>query len=173
MNAIALRHKEFDMSKYTTLPKSNITIILDNVLDTFNIGSIFRLADAIAANEVILTGNCALPNNKQIKKSSMFLSEVIPWSYHASAANAIRARKPFLGQVVALELGHGAKSPSEVKFERSRGIGIVLGNESTGVSQEALDMANVMIKLPMKGLNNSLNVAMSLAMFAPYVLGEI
>ncbi|MEK7119293.1 MAG: RNA methyltransferase, partial [Patescibacteria group bacterium] len=56
LNAKELRTTEVDPNVASSIKKNSITIILDNVLDTYNVGSIFRLADAVAAEKVILCG---------------------------------------------------------------------------------------------------------------------
>ena len=53
------------------IKKNPIYIVLDNVMDTYNIGSIFRLADAVAAQKVILCGETETPPHTRIKKASI------------------------------------------------------------------------------------------------------
>lgn len=62
--------------------------------------------------------------------------------------------------IIAVELAHGAIPLSE--FEGSlEPVVIVLGNESQGIPQEALDLAHEVVEIPMKGVGNSLNVAVA------------
>ena len=71
MNAKELRSTEVDQEMAQSIKKNPITIVLDNVLDTYNVGSIFRLADAVAAEKVILCGETLTPPNSRIKKASI------------------------------------------------------------------------------------------------------
>ena len=68
LNAAQLRNTKASSEEFKNLKKNPIYIVLDNVLDTYNIGSIFRLADAVAAQEVIITGEAEIPPNTRIKK---------------------------------------------------------------------------------------------------------
>src|SRR3954468_22552470 len=70
--------------------RNEIYIILDNVLDTYNIGAIFRLADAVAAREVIICGQSEIPPNHRIKKASINTAEIVDWSYFETTVEAIK-----------------------------------------------------------------------------------
>ena len=81
-----LNAKELRVTKPTDEQLSNIKrrpiyIILDNVLDTYNVGSIFRLADAVAAQEVILCGQTESPPNSRIHKAAVGTETWVPWRY--------------------------------------------------------------------------------------------
>ena len=153
-----LRQKQKAVSR----KRNAIYIILDNVLDTYNIGSIFRLADAVAAKKVYLCGGTATPPNPRIKKASINTTEWVAWSYKETtveAINELRTMNPKL-QLVAIE-----QSPRAVpydQFEYKLPIALVVGHESDGVSKEVLDMADAIVELPMFGVNKSLNVMVSL-----------
>lgn len=71
------------------IKKNPIYIVLDNVLDTYNVGSIFRLADAVAAQKVFLCGQTETPPNSRIKKASINTTEWVKWEYCETAAEAI------------------------------------------------------------------------------------
>ena len=89
LNAKELRTTEVDPNVASSIKKNSITIILDNVLDTYNVGSIFRLADAVAAEKVILCGETLTPPNSRIKKASINTWGWVEWSYAPSAIEAI------------------------------------------------------------------------------------
>jgi len=142
--------------------KNEIYIVLDNVLDTYNIGSIFRLADAVSAKKIYLCGGSETPPNHRIKKASINTTEFVDWSYCATAVGAIgEVREKVRGiQVVAVELASGSVPYDEFKYKLP--ICLVVGHESDGVSKEVLDICNGIVELPMFGVNTSLNVMVSL-----------
>jgi len=162
LNAAQLRTTKADPEEYKKLVKNPIYIILDNVLDTYNIGSIFRLADAVAAQEVIITGNAEVPPNTRIKKASINTTEWVKWQYEESAKEAIKNLKLKIKNlsVVAIEQNPKSIPYNEMKWEFP--VAFVVGNESAGVSQEVLTMADSIVELPMFGVNVSLNVMVSL-----------
>ncbi len=162
LNAKQLRTTVPDPVIQKGIVKNPITIILDNVLDTYNIGSIFRLADAVAAQKVILCGETLTPPNSRIKKASINTWQWVSWEYSLSASEAITRlkRQAPSTKIIAVEQDARSKPFYQVHYEFP--IAIVVGNETYGVSKEVLDRADTIVELPMWGINKSLNVMVSL-----------
>lgn len=171
-----------DPQELKKIKKNPIYIILDNVMDTYNIGSIFRLADAVAAEKVILCGETETPPHTRIKKASINTTEWVAWEYCESAAEAIRKLKQeFLQQsmdyglrttavdssqksvdikIIAIE--QDKRSVPYDKADYSFPVALVVGHETLGVSKEVLDLCDQIVEIPMWGVNKSLNVVVSL-----------
>jgi len=81
LRAKDLRTTKGDPDIIKNLKKNPIYIVLDNVLDTYNIGAIFRLADAVSAEKVILCGQTETPPHTRIKKASINTTEWVTWCY--------------------------------------------------------------------------------------------
>ncbi|EKD86850.1 MAG: tRNA/rRNA methyltransferase [uncultured bacterium] len=162
LNAKELRTIKSTPAKFKKIKKNPIYIVLDNVLDTYNIGAIFRLADAVAAEKVIICGQSEIPPHTRIKKASINTTEWVSWEYASSAKEAIDQLRLTIDhlQVVAIELDKRAV-PYD-KFDYSFPIALVVGHETTGVSKEVLDVSDGIVELPMSGVNISLNVMVSL-----------
>lgn len=159
LNAKELRTFEVDQEISKSIKKNPITIILDNVLDTYNVGSIFRLADAVAAEKVILCGQTLTPPNSRIKKASINTTGWVEWEYCDSAFEAIKRLKRSGVHIVAVEQDPRSKPFYKVQYQFP--LAIVVGNETTGVSKEVLDVADLIVEMPMWGINKSLNVMVS------------
>ncbi|MBI2074238.1 MAG: TrmH family RNA methyltransferase [Candidatus Levybacteria bacterium] len=181
---------EEDLKK---IKKNPIYIILDNVLDTYNVGAIFRLADTVAAEKVILCGQTETPPHTRIKKASINTTEWVAWEYVETAVEAIsKLRVEFstsleqyssrdqaqLGsrevqelQVIAIE--QDARSIPYDKVDYKFPVALVVGHESEGVSKEVLDIADQIVELPMWGVNKSLNVMVSLGIVLYKVMEKI
>lgn len=161
LNAKELRTTPVDAEAAKAIKKNPVTIILDNVLDTYNVGSIFRLADAVAAEKVILCGATLTPPNSRIKKASINTTGWVNWEYATTAKEAVEECQMLNAkcQIVAVE--QDPKSKPFYKAEYTFPLAIVVGNETTGVSKEVLDMADLIVELPMWGVNKSLNVMVS------------
>ncbi len=161
LNARELRTTPVDPAAAKAVKKHPITIILDNVLDTYNVGSIFRLADAVAAEKVILCGGTLTPPNSRIKKASINTWQWVDWEYAATAKAAVEKCRMSNDkcQIVAVEQDKRSKPFYEARYEFP--MAIVVGNETNGVSKEVLDMADAIVELPMWGINKSLNVMVS------------
>jgi len=171
MNAKQLRagNTKYEI-RNTKLKRNEIYIILDNVLDTYNIGAIFRLADAVAAKRVIICGQSETPPNHRIKKASINTTEVVEWAYAESALSAVsNIRNQVLGiKVVAVELDKRSVKYDEYDYQLP--IALVVGHESDGVSKEVLAVCDGIVELPMFGVNISLNVMVSLGIVLYKVL---
>ncbi len=142
--------------------KQEIYIVLDNVLDTYNTGSIFRLADAVAAKKIFLCGGTEIPPNHRIKKASINTTEVVEWEYCETALDAIRQLRIDNGQLTIVAIEQAVGSVQYDKFEYKMPICLVVGHESDGVSKEVLNLSDAIVELPMFGINKSLNVMVSL-----------
>jgi len=155
-----------------TVKKQEIYIVLDNVLDTYNIGSIFRLADAIAAKKIYLCGETETPPNHRIKKASINTTEWVEWEWCESALQAIRKLKVKSEKLKVIAIEQSTKSIPYDQFNYELPICLVVGHESKGVSKEVLKMADEVVELPMFGVNKSLNVMVSLGIVLYRVVSD-
>jgi tRNA G18 (ribose-2'-O)-methylase SpoU len=162
LNAKELRNSKPTPEEFKKLKKNPIYIVLDNVLDTYNIGAIFRLAEAVAAEKIIICGESETPPNTRIKKASINTTEWVEWEYFESAKGAIsHLRNTIDGiQIVSIELDDKAQNYDGAKYKFP--IALVVGHETNGVSKEVLDTSDLIVQLPMFGVNISLNVMVSL-----------
>jgi len=159
MNAKELRTAEADPDIAKSIPKNPVVIICDNVLDTYNVGSIFRLADAVAAQKVILCGETLTPPNSRIKKASINTWQWVSWEYEKHTMDAVKRLKAEGYTIAAVE-----QDARSIPFHRATytfPLAIIVGNETTGVSPEVLDRSDLIVEMPMWGINKSLNVMVS------------
>jgi 23S rRNA (guanosine2251-2'-O)-methyltransferase len=161
LNAKELRTSEPDLAEYAKIPKHDITIIVDNVLDTYNVGSIFRLADAIAVKKVYLCGQTLTPPNSRIKKASINTWQWVSWEYRQTALDAIESIKKEQPntKIIAVEQDKKSTPLAQTHFELP--CAIIVGNETYGVSRDVLDVCDIIVEMPMWGVNKSLNVMVS------------
>src|SRR3989344_3136280 len=150
---------EKDLKK---IKKNPIYIIVDNVLDTYNVGGIFRLADAVSAKKIYLCGETETPPHTRIKKASINTTEWVDWQYFADAKTAIENLKLKIENLQVVAIEQSSKSIAYTKIEYKFPVAFVVGHESDGVSKEVLDSADYITEIPMWGVNKSLNVIVSL-----------
>lgn len=162
LGARELRTTKSTEAKKTQIKKNPIYIILDSVLDTYNVGAIFRLADAVAAEKVFLCGQTETPPNTRIKKASINTTEWVEWEYASTAVDAIRELKTQNSKIKTIAIEQDAGSVPYDKADYKFPIALVVGNETSGVSKEVLDMCDQIVEIPMRGVNKSLNVMISL-----------
>jgi len=132
-------------------------LVLDRVRSPYNVGAIFRSAEAFGVSKIILVEGTASPDHVRALRTSRGTTSVIPWSF-MSEADVVS----FLGtydpkQVIALELG--GVSINDFSFP-SRGVA-VLGSEEFGISPAVLSCCKSRVSIPMGGAKGSLNVSVA------------
>ncbi len=163
LNAKQLRIKQPTQEELAKIKRNPIYIILDNILDTYNTGSIFRLADAVSAQKIFLCGETEIPPNHKILKASVGTYRWIPWEYQKTALQAIQKLKQKLPKVQVIAIEQSKESIPYLQYKPRLPLALVVGNETAGISKEVLKEANYILEIPMWGVNKSLNVMVSLA----------
>lgn len=156
---------------YSTIKRNPIYLVLDRVIDTYNIGSLFRLADAIAAEKVYICGDSEYPPNSRIHKAAVGTEEWVPWGKKENALGVIKELKKEGVQIITIEQDYRSSPLSTLKPDFP--CAIVIGNETDGVDKNVLDESDVIIELPMYGVNKSLNVWGSAAIAAYKILESL
>lgn len=158
LNAKQLRTTDVSPEIWKAIKKYPIMIIVDDVLDTYNVGSIFRLAEAVAVEKVYLCGQTLTPPNSRIKKASINTWQIVDWEYKKTAIEAIDAFRSIYpdGTVYAIEQDSHSVPFQTVAYHTP--LAIVIGNETVGVSKDTLARVDTIVELPMYGINTSLNV---------------
>ncbi len=98
MNKFKLGAKELRKTPPTpetfkTIKRNPIYLVLDNVIDTYNIGSLFRLSDAIAAEKMYICGDVEYPPNSRIHKAAVGTEDWVPWEHDKSTLKVINKLK--------------------------------------------------------------------------------
>ena len=162
LNAKELRTTKPNLDLVKKIKKNPIFIICDNVLDTYNIGAIFRLADACAVKKVYLCGETETPPNTRIKKASINTWQWVEWEYAETALEAIKKLKMKNPKIKIVAIEQHKKSISLYKFKPNFPLALVVGNESFGVRKQVLEIVDSVVEVPMYGVNFSLNVMVCL-----------
>lgn len=175
LNAKQLRSLESGAVSHelkSRIDKKEIYIVLDNVLDTYNIGSIFRLADAVAAKKIYLCQGSETPPNHRIKKASINTTEWVDWEYSESTTKTINDLRKTINNIQVVAIEQTSYSIAYDQFNYKLPIALVIGHESDGVSKDVLDLCDGVVELPMHGVNVSLNVMVSLGIVLYQVIGD-
>lgn len=173
LGAAALRTTKAEETAKKNLKKNPIYIIVDNVLDTYNVGAIFRLADAVAATKVYLCGQTETPPHTRIKKASINTTEWVDWEYAKTATEAISNIKSRVSNIQVVAIEQNDKSIPYDKIPYQFPLALIVGHESEGVSKEALAASDYIAELPMWGVNKSLNVMVSLGIVLYKVMEKL
>lgn len=168
-----LRHSLPTQEELALIKRNPIYLVLDNVLDTYNIGSLFRLSDAAAVKKIYICGDSEYPPSSKIHKSAVGTEAWTPWTHVASAALAVRELKDMGVQIIAVEQDPRSIAYTLLPSALSFPCAIVVGHETSGVSREVLDLAEVIVELPQFGVNKSFNVWGSAAVVVYKILEKI
>jgi len=141
-----------------------LVALVDNVRSLWNVGSIFRTADACGVRHLFLTGISGCPPRPEISKTALGAEEAVAWSYHAVAAEALGRLCGEGYTPVAVETSEQAASIGKIRWPER--VCLVMGNEVAGVSPELLAACPIQVKIPMFGVKNSLNVAVAFGIVA-------
>jgi 23S rRNA (guanosine2251-2'-O)-methyltransferase len=142
-----------------------LVVVVDDLRSAFNVGAVFRTADAAGLAGVYLTGYSATPEHREVRKTALGAEDAVPWQ-HAADLGALLARLRSEGfTIAALERTPGAISPDEAEL-KDFPMALVLGNEVHGVKPEVLSAADVVVGLPQYGSKTSLNVAVAFGVAA-------
>lgn len=162
LDAKKLRLSEHDPEVFKKIKRNPVYIIVDNVLDTYNIGSIFRLADAVAVEKVYLCAGTETPPHHRIKKASINTTEWVPWEYKPLAIDAINDLRLKIKDIQIVSIEQNDRSVPYDKIDYKFPVALIIGHETDGVSKEAMEASDYIAEMPMWGINISLNVMVSL-----------
>ncbi len=172
LNADQLRKLE-NPENIAPIKRHPLYLILDDVWDTYNIGGIFRLADALAAEKIFICGQSEIPPNHKIAKASVGTYKIVPWEYRATAVEAIQKLRESEPLVKVLAIEQSDSSVPYTNYDYSLPLALVVGNETHGVAQETMQVCDATLEIPMHGINKSLNVIVSAAIVAFHVYEKV
>lgn len=130
--------------------------VIDGVVDTTNIGAIFRSAAALGIDAVVLTPTSCDPLNRRSVRVSMGSVFLVPWTWVNSGLTELRA----LGfETVAMALTDRSVPVDDPSLRTIKRMAIVLGTEGDGLSDNAIAGADHVVRIPMAHGVDSLNVA--------------
>jgi len=168
LNAKQLRKTKPTPKDIKSIKRNPIYFVLDEIYDTYNIGSLFRLADAIAAEKIYLCGNMEYPPSSRIHKAAVGTENWVPWEKTRSTLTTVKMLKKKNFQIIVVEQSKTSIPYSNLKPKFP--CAIVVGNETTGVNKDIIKEANIIVELPMLGINKSFNVWGSAAVVAYKIL---
>lgn len=140
-------------------------VILHDIRSAYNVGAIFRTADAAGVVKMFLSGYTPTPHDRfgrtqaEIQKTSLGASETVEWEQTNNLSELIRTLQQSGVTVAAVEQAENSVSLTE--FVVPEQVAYILGNEVTGVPAEIQKLSDKIIELPMLGKKESLNVSVT------------
>lgn len=141
--------------------KVPIVIVLDDVRSAYNVGSIFRTADAFRVEAIYICGISARPPHKDITKTALGATESVDWQIFSEVKDAILVLKEKGYGIFAIEQVDESIDLADFKPEDNAKLALIFGHEVFGVKEELIEMADGCIEIPQFGTKHSFNVAIS------------
>lgn len=135
-----------------------LLLILDSIQDTHNVGAILRTAECSGVDGIIITKNNSAPINETVVKTSAGASEHVKIAQVNNLAQAIDELKQNGFWIVGSYL-EGAKDYTKVDYKIP--IALIVGNEEKGIRKLTADKCDHLVRIPMKGKIQSLNVSVA------------
>ena len=138
--------------------------ILDNLRSAFNVGSVFRSAEAVHPAAIFLAGICCLPDNRKLKRTARGTQASVPWRYFQRTSEAVEWAAAAGRTIVAVENTQDAIPIWDARFPSSPAF--LMGNEAEGLDPVLTEAADVRVFFPQTGDRTCINVSSTVAMVA-------
>jgi tRNA G18 (ribose-2'-O)-methylase SpoU len=159
--------------------------VLDDVRSLANVGLIFRVCDALRVERLYLcgiTGHPATPDDsrprhvqeralREITKTAVMAIPFVPWEYQPSALDVLERLHTTGSQLVAVEQAHTSVPYAQSGIYQPP-VALIFGHERAGVASSTLQLADLCVEVPVFGMANSLNVAMTCALVGYEILRQ-
>lgn len=123
-----------------------------------NIGSLFRLADALGIEQLYFVGDFVDMPNAKVSKIARHTDRHVAYSMNPDAIAQLKSLKSQGYRLIALEICNSSRPLQELKIDNQQPSCLILGAEQKGLSQALLELADEVFHIPMMGVNSSMNV---------------
>lgn len=156
------------LERAAAVPRATL-LFLDGIQDPHNLGAIFRAAECFGVSGIVWSRNRGVSITPVVRKVSVGATELVPYAIVGNLAESLRKAKDEGFWVVTTELGDG--STELAAYRPPERVALVLGSEGEGVQQLVRSLADHKVRIPMKGVVDSLNVSQATAVLL-YALSQ-
>jgi len=154
------------VDEFKQTPKLPVVIVLDNVRSLHNVGAAFRTSDAFRLEKIYLTGITGTPPHREIEKTALGATASVDWAYAKKTVELLTTLKQNGYTVVAVEQTSESLALHQFNPETGKKYCLVFGNEVHGVTEEAIELADLALEIPQHGTKHSLNISVCLGIVA-------
>ena len=141
--------------------KNPVIAVLENIRSAYNVGSVFRTADAFLIESIFITGYTAKPPHKEIAKTALGAQDTVDWKYFETTSDAIGDLKKEGYKVYVVEQVTDSISLEKLSDLNIEKIAFIFGNEVTGVDEKIISLCDGCIEIPQFGMKHSLNISVA------------
>lgn len=157
------------VDEFRRAQKIPVVVILENIRSAYNVGSVFRTADAFLIEAIYICGYTAKPPHKEITKTALDSQNSVDWKYFENAKLAIADLHEQDYKIYAIEQVTNSLSLENFTELNQNKIAFIFGNEVSGVEQETIELCDGCVEIPQFGMKHSLNISVA----AGIVLWEV
>ena len=161
--ALASMHRPVLPALGAVLDGARRVVVLEDIVDHTNVGSVFRSVAGIGADAVLVTPRCADPLYRRSVRVSMGTVLQVPWTRLPEWREAAPALHDAGFTIAALALADDAVPLEALAADPPDRLALVLGTEGDGLSRAAVAVADVVVRIPMRHGVDSLNIAAAAA----------
>lgn len=168
--------------EFRKLKRNPVSFILHNIRSLENVGLFFRLADALLIEKIYLTGYTGYPRmkndpreeriiahaEKEILKTAIKLVPFVPWEHDENVLSLLSSLRNLSYQIVGVEQTDQSIDYRQANYKTP--VALLFGHERTGVEDELLQKCDFVVHIPMLGMGNSHNVAVSATIIVNHIL---
>ncbi len=134
-------------------------VILEDIVDHTNVGAVFRSAAALGVDAVLITPRCADPLYRRAVRVSMGTVFQVPWTRIDMWPGGLQVLRDHGFTVAAFALTDAATTLDDFAADQPDRLALIFGAEGDGLSRRAVEGADLVVRIPMAGGVDSLNVA--------------
>ena len=153
--------KRLDLDQFKAADKTPIVLVLDNVRSAYNVGSVFRTADAFLLEGMYLCGITARPPHREIRKTALGASDSVFWQYSEDTTATIKQLQAEGYTIVAIEQAENSVALQDFNINKDQKYALIFGHEVKGIANEVMGLVDSCIEIPQFGTKHSLNIAVS------------
>jgi tRNA G18 (ribose-2'-O)-methylase SpoU len=156
-----LEMNRLSVDEYRESEKLPLVVVLDRVRSLYNVGSVFRTADAFRLAGVCLCGITAQPPHPEIHKTALGAEDSVDWKYFERTEDCVTWLQSQGYKILAIEQCEGSTMLNGKLPFKNEKLAVILGNEVKGVQQQVIDMCDGCLEIPQYGTKHSLNVSVT------------
>ena len=166
-----IRQGKVSREEFPQLHRNPIYLVLDSLMCAHNVGTIIRLSDALLVEKVFICGDGASPPSKKVRKGSLGAERWVAWEHREDTYDTVSELKSKGIWIIPAEIATTSIDYRDAAYQFP--VCLVLGREDRGVSQDIVELSDVVVHLPMYGMVNSLNVSTVAAVLLYNLVGVL
>lgn len=140
-------------------------LIVNDIRSVYNVGALFRTADAVGITRIILAGFSPTPIDRfgrirtDLAKSALGAEQSVPWEYVDDMMVTVNEYRERGFHIVGVE--QDSRSIDYKQLEKRERMVFILGTETTGMDESLRSCCDTLVEIPMQGMKESLNVSVA------------